>query len=179
MRPLGRDSNSTSSTSIDGHVTISVRVGHPFHGCRCPRSALLPRRQRQAIFSGQRGFARARQFGAASRYSFVLEARMSVRCRTEVAPARISAVRTAAMSRPTRPPCPAAIGRVPFAPWRNPYLTPGLTFSCQRRALGRRATTGVASTYPDGLSTTTWETLATDRPEPSMKLLNRAPELKD
>jgi len=33
---------------------------------------------------------------------------------------------------------------------------------------GRRATTGLVATYSDRLSTTTWETLATDRPEPTM-----------
>jgi len=35
-------------------------------------------------------------------------------------------------------------------------------------AAGRRAMTGVVATYSDRLSTTTWETLATDRPDPTM-----------
>ena len=37
-----------------------------------------------------------------------------------------------------------------------------------RVAAGQRAPTGVVANYSDRLSTTTWETLATERPEPTM-----------
>jgi len=37
-----------------------------------------------------------------------------------------------------------------------------------RVAAGQRALTGVVANYSDRLSTTTWETLATERPEPTM-----------
>jgi len=36
------------------------------------------------------------------------------------------------------------------------------------KVTGRRAMTGLVATYSDRLSTTTWETLVTDRPEPTM-----------
>jgi hypothetical protein len=35
-------------------------------------------------------------------------------------------------------------------------------------AAGRRAMRGVAASYSDRFSTTTWETLATDRPDPTI-----------
>jgi len=37
----------------------------------------------------------------------------------------------------------------------------------------------IEATYSDRLRITTWETLATDRPEPAMKLSNWGPELKE
>ena len=43
----------------------------------------------------------------------------------------------------------------------------------------RLAASTSPATYFNCSSTTTWETLATVRPEPSMKLSNRAPALKD